>query len=225
MADRAVTKQLAGAEDLLHGTGTQVQERASGPVSVTKIDASVLVYEQTTAIETIREKISKKTEVVNDIASLKAIATGTVAERFVSVLYNLVEGDNGGGLFYLDTTDTTSLEDLSTVFYPDDLANGRWKRVNSGSQLSSDNGDANIVLVSSSMTKQLFASALSANRLVTLPSTNLYKGLTFTIVRTDTSQYTIDIGGVVVLPLAGRMWVEVTYDGSAWVQTAAGSLI
>ena len=40
MAERIVTKQLGGVEDLLFGTDTVVQTRGSGDKTITKINAS-----------------------------------------------------------------------------------------------------------------------------------------------------------------------------------------
>ena len=39
MVDRVITKQLAGKEDLLLGTSTQVQPRGSGDRTITELNA------------------------------------------------------------------------------------------------------------------------------------------------------------------------------------------
>lgn len=222
MVDRAVTKQLAGLEDLLLGTGSEVQSRASGDISITKIDANGLPYQAT---QSLRTKIGRKIEVIDNIVELQTWPTDTSADQYLYLLGNVNPGDGDYGLFWLDTTDTSSVEDLSLVYYPDNLSNGRWKRVDTSRQISANHGDQDVALAARSAGIHLFATSLTANRVVSLPVTGLYRGMTFRVVRTDTGAFTLDVGGIVTLPTGGKKWVEIVYNGTTWIQAAAGSLI
>lgn len=222
MTDRAVTKQLIGVEDLLLGTGAVDQARASGTVSVRRIDANQLPYENT---ESLRTKLAKKVEVLENVTEMQALPTNTAAEQYVFLLGYSIAGDGGGGLFWLDITDITSAQDLSAIFNPDVLANGRWKRVDLAKQITSDYGDSDGAIALRSPGKHIFATNFTANRVASLPSVNLYKGYTVKVIRLDTAAYTLDIGGIITLPSGGKKWVELTYNGANWLQTGYGDIL
>lgn len=223
MADRALTKELGGAEDLLWGTGSVSQERASGTKSITKIDASIVPYQGS---QTLRTKLGKKVEILTNVLAMQTLPVATEAERYVFLLGYSTPGDNGGGLFWLDTTDTSSAQDLSIVFNPDDLTKGRWKRVDTSKQISPDNGDADSAITAFGPGLHLHATTLTADRVVSLPVTDLYKGLTKTVVRTDAGAFKLDIGSPAVasIPSGGKKSITVTYTGSAWIKTAESTL-
>jgi hypothetical protein len=222
MTDRAVSKQLAGLEDLLLGTGTVNQVRSSGTLPITRIDASGLVYENTTSL---RAKLYNKAEVVENIQELQTWPTNTARELYILVLGYTSVGDGGGGLFWLDRTDVTSSQDLSTVFNPDSLSSGRWKRVDLRQQITANVGDADSAITLRGTSKLLYATTLTANRTVSLPTVNLYKGFTARVVRTDTGAFTLAVGSVCTIPSGGKYWVEITYNGASWIQTAGGPLL
>lgn len=214
--NRVVTKQLAGLEDILTGVGTVVQARASGNVNITKINASNLSYDISNSI---KEKIANKLEVLSSVLEMKAITT-TALEDLVIYLsgYNNF-GDGGGGLFWFDSSDTSSTEDLSLIFNPDNPANGRWKRVDTSHQISADNGDTDLVLSAFEAGIQLFATNLTADRTVTLPASGLFKGQRFRFTRTDSSKFKLTIGGIVTLRAEGS--IEVIYNGLIWIRTSS----
>lgn len=93
--------------------------------------------------------------------------------------------------------------------------------------VSDDNGDADVTLkAGSSALTQKFATALTADRTVTLSNVQAFRGARFRVVREAgaTGAFNIDVGpGVKTLTAAGQ-WAEVEYDGTAWIVTAAGSL-
>lgn len=215
MANRVVTKALAGLEDLLLGYQAANQARASGTIPITGVSARGIPYDLA-AGDTIRQKLGKKVEVLTNVAAMQALDTNTEAELYVYLLGYTSANDGGGGFFWLDTSDTTSTEDLSVVFNPNVLANGRWKRIDTTGQISADVGDANLTLTSTDQFAHLFATALTANRTVILPVSGLYKGLTYRIVRLDTALFTLDVGGVKVIPSGESAACEVMYDGTAW---------
>ena len=81
--------------------------------------------------------------------------------------------------------------------------------------MSSDRGDANVTLVAGTdLNVQRFATALGANRTVTLGFGA--NGSWFRIVRTGLGAFTLDVGGLKTIPSATAAVVEVTHDGGAW---------
>lgn len=86
----------------------------------------------------------------------------------------------------------------------------------------SDIGDANATLNARSRRINRFTVALTANRTVTLETTDAYRGQTFRVVRIASGASTLSVGGIKTL--LQNEWVEVTYTGSTWVVTASGSL-
>lgn len=212
MANRKITKVLAGLQDILFGTGTVVQERNGQLVSITKIDAAQIPYEESG--DTVRSKLGKKVEVVNNIAAMQAIATATFEDTYIYVLGYTSPGDGGGGLFYLDSA-SAAAEDLKVIFNPDDLANGRWTREDKDKQVSPNRGDANYTITAIDFGVQLFETPLTANRTVTAPAA-VYEGRTHTIVRLDTANYTLDVLGVKTIPAQEAAAVTVVYTAGAW---------
>lgn len=92
--------------------------------------------------------------------------------------------------------------------------------------VSSDRGNADVTLTAgTSNTEVRFATALTANRTVTLSTTGALNGHKFRITReaTATGAFNLDVGGLKTLTAAGQ-WCEVMFNGSAWVLRAAGSL-
>lgn len=91
--------------------------------------------------------------------------------------------------------------------------------------VGSDIGDSDTTLtVGSSAPIQQYATTLTANRTVTLATTGAINGDKFRVVRTGLGAYTIDVGGLKTLPSATAAWCDVSYDGSAWILTAYGTL-
>ncbi len=164
---------------------------------------------------TLRDKIGKKVEVVDNIAALQLLATSTIEEKYVYTLGYSNPNDGGGNLYYLDAT-STATEDLKLVFNPDNLANGRWIAQDTSKHISADRGDANYTIVIGDYGIQLFETTLTANRTVTLPTTGLYRGLTYTVVRMDVAAYTLDVGGIKTIPSEEAAAVTIVYNGVAW---------
>lgn len=224
MANRIITKALAGVQDFLLGRQTVTQARYSGNVNIDGIYAGNIPHDLA-AGDSIATKMGKKVEVVANIAALQALDTDATSfkEVYVYVLGYTTATDGGGGLFWLDASDASSAEDLKYIFNPDTLANGRWKRVDPDDQLTNDNGDANITLTAAAYRNQLFATNFTANRTVTLPTTGLYKGKTFRIIRTNSSAFTLTLANItpsVVLAASEAATTEVVWDGSAWKHTS-----
>jgi hypothetical protein len=87
-------------------------------------------------------------------------------------------------------------------------------------------GDASPALESRSSSRIIrFTATLTANRTVTLPVAGMTHGDQFRIVRTGLGAFTLDVGpGLKTIPNSTAAWVDVAYDGSAWVLTGYGTL-
>jgi hypothetical protein len=91
--------------------------------------------------------------------------------------------------------------------------------------VSADRGDAAQTLTAGSDAPiQRWATTLTGNRTVTLSTTGAANGDTFRIVRTGLGAFTLDVGGLKTIPSATAAWVDVAYDGSAWVLVGYGTL-
>lgn len=92
-------------------------------------------------------------------------------------------------------------------------------------QFSANRGDASVTLAAGVDAEiQPFDTALTANRSVTLSTTKATFGHKFRIVRTGLGSFTLDVGGLKTIPSATAAFVEVAWDGSAWVLTGYGTL-
>lgn len=94
-------------------------------------------------------------------------------------------------------------------------------------QMSADRGDASVTLVAGTdKSVQRFATALTANRTITLSKAGAWDGATFTIVRTGLGAFTLDVGGLKTLAISAAAWAEVAFDGTtqAWVLISQGTL-
>ena len=69
-----------------------------------------------------------------------------------------------------------------------------------------------------------FATTLTANRTVTLDTSSAGYLAWFRIERYDTEAYTIDINGLVTMPVSTQYYAEVQYNGTAWVLLSSGAL-
>lgn len=82
-------------------------------------------------------------------------------------------------------------------------------------------GDADLVVDTRSARSIRFASTLTADRTVTLPTVNVYAGQEFFISRVG-GAFNLNVGGLKTL--AANQWCEVVYSGSTWVLRSFGSL-
>lgn len=70
----------------------------------------------------------------------------------------------------------------------------------------------------------IFTTTLTANRTITLSTTNARQGDKFRVVRQGLGLFTLDVGGLKTIASATSAFVEVTYNGSAWVLTGYSTL-
>lgn len=70
----------------------------------------------------------------------------------------------------------------------------------------------------------IYSTTLTANRTVTLPTQDVYNGSILKVVRTGLGAFTLAVGAAKTIPSATAAWCEVTYNGSAWIETGFGTL-
>lgn len=70
--------------------------------------------------------------------------------------------------------------------------------------------------------EQKHTGTLTADRTITLSTTNAYAGARFRVTRTGSGAYNLSVGGL--KNLTTNTWAEVVYDGSAWYLAAYGAL-
>lgn len=91
--------------------------------------------------------------------------------------------------------------------------------------VSADRGDTSQTLtVGTDNSIQRWATALTANRIVTLSTTGATNGDKFRVVRTGLGAFNLDVGGLKTIVGALAAFVDVSYDGAAWRLTGYGTL-
>ena len=183
------------------GTGTFIQGNAA---SLT--DTGV----RTTILDGNSDVVKLPTQLGTKIVSSQSIAPGHSAGTPAAA-------SNPRGIWYDDS--------LGRLWVSDGVS---W-RDTIGSMLlrgvSADRGDANVSLnVPGDVQVQRFATALTANRTITLNTGNATNGDLWRIVRTGLGAFTLDVGGLKTIPSGTAAFVDVTYDGTAWRLTGYGTL-
>jgi hypothetical protein len=112
---------------------------------------------------------------------------------------------------------TSKLENCNTV---------RGQNMDFGlSPVSADRGDTSLTIqVGNDSEIQTFARTLSVNRTITLSTASAYNGARFRIVRTGLGAFTLAVGALKTIPSATAAFVDVMFNGSAWVLTGYGTL-
>lgn len=138
--------------------------------------------------------------------------SGTAPGDSTDVVYtdNVASVTSGGSKFLADANSTN-------VRHRDNS----WNMPNA---LSTDRGDANVTLTTADEAEQLFATTLTANRTVALPSAGMVRGERIRVVRTGLGAFTLDVGGLKTIPSATAAFVDVEYSGSAWKLIGYGTL-
>lgn len=97
-----------------------------------------------------------------------------------------------------------------------------WKRaLRGGQQTIASDADFTLTVLGSAE-EQRHAGTLTANRTVTLSSTNAHAGARFRLTRAGGGAFTLLFGGLKTL--ATDSWAEAIHDGSAWYLAAYGAL-
>jgi len=90
--------------------------------------------------------------------------------------------------------------------------------------IGTDVGDNDITLTVGDAPVQLFETTLTGNKTVTLSTTGATNGDTFRVVRTGLGAFTLDVGGLKTIGSATAAFVDVGFNGTAWVLTGYGAL-
>ncbi len=91
--------------------------------------------------------------------------------------------------------------------------------------ISANIGDAdNSPAIGTSFVSLRYASTLTANRTVTLPTANVFNGARFRVFRTGLGAFTLNVGGLKTIPASTAAFVDVEHDGTAWRLTGYGTL-
>lgn len=91
--------------------------------------------------------------------------------------------------------------------------------------IGADRGDASVTLKAGvDSVVQRWATTLTASRTVTLSTSGAQAGDRFRIVRTGLGSFTLAVGSLKTIPSATAAFVDVEYDGTAWVLTGYGAL-
>ncbi len=91
--------------------------------------------------------------------------------------------------------------------------------------VSADRGDADQTLVvGTDAQTQRWATTLTANRTVTCSTTGAANGDHWHVVRTGLGTFTLDVCGLKTIPSVTAAFVDVSYNGSAWMLTGYGTL-
>jgi hypothetical protein len=86
-------------------------------------------------------------------------------------------------------------------------------------EMSGDNGDGNLTLNPGNQEMQLFQTALTANRTITLGTTGAKRGDRFVIIRSGLGAFTLAVGALKTIPNSTAARVEVAWDANsaAWI--------
>jgi polygalacturonase len=90
-----------------------------------------------------------------------------------------------------------------------------------------DVGDADVTLTAGTSAETVrYATALTANRTVTLATAGAYQGAKFRIVRSGLGAFTLNVGGLKTIPISTAAFVDVEYRASAgsWALSGYGAL-
>ena len=107
-------------------------------------------------------------------------------------------------------------------------SNGRNNATKLREVVSADNGDASVTITwDVDKEIQVWATPLTADRTVTLSTTNAINGSRFRIIRklAATGVFNLNVGtGPLIQLSVGNEFCDVTYDGSAWFVSAYGTI-
>jgi hypothetical protein len=88
-----------------------------------------------------------------------------------------------------------------------------------------DVGDNDVTLtVGGSSEVVRFITPLTADRTITLSTVGAKNGSKFRITRVNSNTCTVNVDGIKILPASTDSWVDVEYDGLAWIVTGYGAL-
>lgn len=144
-------------------------------------------------------------------------ASGVVCDQ------NWVAAVSSGNAYNLAAAGSSSRGCTVTNNFGVSTFTGIWE--NTLNDISSDNGDASITYQAHrDALVQLFATTLTANRTVTLSTTNANTGDKLRVVRTGLGSFTLAVGSIKTIPSGTAAFVEIEFDGTAWNLIGYGAL-
>lgn len=160
----------------------------------------------------------------------RALATAGCVKTFIKFpsatgdhkIELLTETDSAPAVFYTIPPEVSGTVDVQF--------NGtRWEMLRStvpeSAGVGGDVGDNNVTLtVGNSPGVVRFITPLTSNRAVTLSTTGAKNGSKFRILRVNSNTRTVNVGGIKTLPANIDSWLDVEYEGFAWIVTGFGSL-
>lgn len=193
---------------------------------------------------TVQKNVTAGPPVSLDLYALNDILVNTSASVITQINSLLMPGEllflkAWTGPITLGTGGNINLIGASSVIVPQNAVatlkradlDGAWTLVGLSSlpnSVSADKGNAGATLtVGSSEQTNVWNTAITADRAVTLSTTGAYNGAKFRIVRTAnaTGSFNLNVGtGPLKAMGTAGSFCEVEYDGSAWVLTAYGTL-
>ncbi len=164
-------------------------------------------------------------EGANCSQALRCLSAGPINMGVLN-LHDNTNGIIGSGMsdfgfdYAINTNNTTDTNVVLEV-----LPGFRGKKVRQS--VSADRGDASVTLtIGVDQISQRFATTLTANRTVTLSTTNAVNGDKFRISRTGAGAFNLSTSGTFNNKgLAQDEWVEYEFQGAGWYLTAKGSLV
>lgn len=158
---------------------------------------------------------------VRNSYNVTMVGGNTVRRGSKSATYVLVDGVRVDGTTGCRTT--LAWNDLVDATAPQYLAAG--SLVIGAETVSADLGDADYTAqCGASPTTLYFGTTLTADRAVTLSTTNAYPGARFRITRTGLGSHTLAVGSVKTIGSATAAFVDVIYQAGAWRLAAYGTL-
>jgi hypothetical protein len=197
--------------------------------------AGVTLYHDNKGAEVIGNTVIDPWSSVVTIPQAVAVRAGY---NTAQIAYNTLEHDTKTAT-YLNVhgsridSDSTSVIDFGPNNFaiagtaPYHLSSSAIVTVIEKKSVGADRGNNAATLVPSvDASTQRWATAITADRAVALPTTNAYLGAKFRIVRTAaaTGAFNLNVGTGPLKALAPGTWCEVEFDGSAWLLTQYGAL-
>jgi hypothetical protein len=135
------------------------------------------------------------------------------------------------GQLYRWAPDDATTANGYTVVAATGGTSGNWLHV-PGDTLGADLTDADETLtVAQKFVRYVEAATLTANRTKTLSTTGAINGHVITIVRLDTTAFTMPIvnggagaGTIITFPVSVRYWADFRFDGTNWRLLRAGQM-
>ncbi len=114
------------------------------------------------------------------------------------------------------------LDDGRTVLQGSGGFLGAWIRVRENIKGDDITGDS-AVAVGGNRYRRI--TGLSGNATLTLSTTNAAAGDWILFVRSDTGAHTVDIGGLVTMPVSAKSWALVYFNGTSWEAGPSGLML